>query len=97
LAVGSASQNSFDRLDDVIDAGILPEGKGRELRDALEYISMVRIRHQAQDVEQGETPGNTLNPEHLSTFEKRNLREAFQILDKAQQFLRYRYTAKIPI
>jgi CBS domain-containing protein len=94
LAVGSDAQNSFERLDDIIEARILPDGKGRELSDALEYISMVRIRHQANDIEQDETPGNTINPKHLSTFEKRNLREAFQILDKAQQFLKYRYTSQ---
>jgi len=61
------------------------------LSDALEYISMVRIRHQAHDIEHDETPDNTINPEHLSTFERRNLREAFQILDNAQRFLKYRY------
>jgi len=91
LAVGSDAQNSFARLDDIISAGILPDGKGRELSDALEYISMVRIRHQAHDIEHNEKPGNTINPEHLSTFERRNLREAFQILDNAQRFLKYRY------
>lgn len=91
LAVGSDAQNSFERLDDIIEAGILPEGKGRELSDALEYISMVRIRHQAYDVEHDQIPDNAINPTHLSTFEKRNLREAFQILDNAQQFLKYRY------
>ena len=91
LAVGSDAQNSFARLDDIINAGILPDGKGRELSDALEYISMVRIRHQAHDIEHDETPDNTINPEHLSTFERRNLREAFQILDNAQRFLKYRY------
>lgn len=91
LAVGSDAQNSFERLDDIIEAGLLPDGKGRELSDALEYISMVRIRHQAHDIEHDETPDNTINPKHLSTFERRNLREAFQILDKAQQFLKYRY------
>lgn len=91
LAVGSDAQNSFARLDDIIEANILPEGKGRELSDALEYISLVRIRHQAHDIEHNAPPGNTINPEHLSTFEKRNLREAFHILDKAQQFLKYRY------
>jgi len=94
LAVGSETQNSFERLDDIIEAGILPDGKGRELSDALEYISMVRIRHQAQDVEHKQAPDNTINPKHLSTFEKRNLREAFQILDRAQQFLKFRYTAQ---
>ena len=94
LAVGSDAQNSFARLDDIIEAGILPDGKGRELSDALEYISIVRIRHQASDIEQGKTPDNTINPEHLSSFERRNLREAFHILDKAQQFLKYRYPAQ---
>ena len=91
LAVGSDAQNSFERLDDIIEAGILPDGKGRELSDALEYISMVRIRHQAYDVEHNQVPDNAINPMHLSTFEKRNLREAFQVLDKAQQFLKFRY------
>lgn len=47
LAVGSRSQNSFERLDDIIDAGILPNGRAEDLRDAMEFISMVRIRHQA--------------------------------------------------
>lgn len=97
LAVGSDAQNSFERLDDIIDAGILPDGKGRELSDALEYISMVRIRHQAQDIDNAKTPDNTINPEHLSTFERRNLREAFHILDKAQQFLKYCYHAQRPL
>lgn len=94
LAVGSDAQNSFARLDDIIESGLLPDGKGRELSDALEYISMVRIRHQAQDIENDETPDNTINPEHLSTFERRNLREAFQILDNAQRFLKYRYNSQ---
>jgi CBS domain-containing protein len=91
LAVGSDAQNSFERLDDINEAGLLPTGKGRELSDALEYISMVRIRHQAYDVEHNQSPDNAINPMHLSTFEKRNLREAFQVLDNAQQFLKYRY------
>ena len=79
LAVGSDAQNAFERLDDINEAGLLPKGKGRELSDALEYISMVRIRHQAYDVEHNQSPDNAINPMHLSTFEKRNLREAFQV------------------
>ncbi|MCG3766455.1 cyclic nucleotide-binding/CBS domain-containing protein [Vibrio cincinnatiensis] len=91
LAVGSRSKNSFERLDDVIDAGILPKGRGQDLRDALEFISMVRIRHQAFDVENDIQPDNNIEPEHLSEFERRNLKDAFQILSNAQNFLKYRY------
>ncbi|ADT86927.1 DUF294 nucleotidyltransferase-like domain-containing protein [Vibrio furnissii] len=93
LAVGSRAKNSFERLDDIIDAGILPKGRGQDLRDALEFISMVRIRHQAIDVENGIDPDNNIEPENLSEFERRNLKDAFQILSNAQNFLKYRYQA----
>ncbi len=51
LAIGSRSQNSFERLDDINNAGILPKGRGMDLKDAMELIYMVRIRHQALDIE----------------------------------------------
>lgn len=97
LAVGSRVQNSFERLDDVIRADILPAGKGRDLSDALEYISMVRLRHQAMDIERGDEPDNNIEPDNLSAFERRNLKEAFQVLDKAQAFLKFRYQSSRPL
>ncbi|MFH4639903.1 DUF294 nucleotidyltransferase-like domain-containing protein [Vibrio alginolyticus] len=91
LAIGSRSQNSFDRLDDINDAGILPKGRGLDLRDAMELIYMVRIRHQALDIENGEEPDNNIEPENMSEFERRNLKAAFQILSNAQNFIKFRY------
>ncbi|KQA19737.1 cyclic nucleotide-binding/CBS domain-containing protein [Vibrio metoecus] len=93
LAAGSRAKNSFERLDDVIDAGLLPQGKGKDLRDALEFIAMVRIRHQAVDVEQEREADNCIEPENLSDFERRNLKDAFQILSNGQNYLKYRYQA----
>ena len=93
LAVGSRSKNSFERLDDIIDAGILPAGRAQNLKDAMEFISMVRIRHQALDVENGIDPDNNIEPENLSDFERRNLKDAFQILSNGQNFLKFRYQA----
>jgi len=91
LAVGSRSQNSFERLDDIIESSILPTGKGQDLRDAMEFISMVRIRHQALDIEAGTEPDNSIEPENMSDFERRNLKDAFQILSNAQNFIKFRY------
>ncbi len=93
LAVGSRAQNSFERLDDIIDAGILPKGRAQDLKDALEFISMVRIKHQANDVEMNIEPDNNIEPENLSDFERRNLKDAFQILSNGQNFLKFRYQA----
>jgi CBS domain-containing protein len=91
LAVGSSARNTFERLEDIIEAGILPPGRGQDLRDALEFIAMVRIRHQALDIELKQEPDNNIEPEHLSDFDRKNLKEAFQILSNAQRFMKFRY------
>ncbi len=96
LAIGSLSKNSFERLDDIEEANILPKGKAQDLRDAMEFISMVRIRHQSIDIESGNEPDNNIEPENVSEFERRNLKDAFQIMSRAQNFLKFRYTANTP-
>lgn len=91
LAVGSLARNSFARLDDVIKAGILPDKRGQELKYALEYLAMVRIRHQVEDVKEGKEVDNTIEPDTLTDIERRNLKEAFNVLNNSQRFLKYRY------
>jgi CBS domain-containing protein len=91
LAIGSMALNSFERLDDIIAANILPEGRGPDLKDALEFISMVRIQHQAKAIEKGKKPDNNIKPSKISPFERRNLKDAFQILAGAQKFLPIKY------
>lgn len=91
LAVGSEAINSFDRLDDVIKASVLSPGRGPDLHDALEFLSLVRFRAQAEDLKNGLQPGNSLSPERLSDFERKSLRDAFLVLDQAQDYLKFRY------
>jgi CBS domain-containing protein len=91
LAIGSQAQNSFERLEDIIEAGILPKSKGEDLQHAMELISLVRLRHQALDVESNIEPDNKVEPKNMSDFERRNLKDAFLVLSNAQNFLKYRY------
>ena len=91
LASGSTCRNSFDRISDVTKAGILPDGRSTDIKDAMEYLMMVRIRHQVEDIEAGEEPVNTIEPDKLSSFERRNLKEAFNVISNAQRFLKFRY------
>lgn len=93
LACGSKAQNSFARLRAIAETQLLPHGSVENLRDAMEFIAIVRIRHQAAAIEAGQQPDNNVRPEDLSTFERRNLKDAFQILSSGQKFLRYRYHA----
>ncbi|NBB93325.1 MAG: CBS domain-containing protein [Gammaproteobacteria bacterium] len=91
LAAGSQSQNSFRRLEDTVAAGFLTASMAADLRDALEFISMVRARHQARDAERGGDANNNIDPETLSAFERRSLKDAFKVLANAQKFIRFRY------
>ena len=91
LAIGSRNRNSFDRVADIIKAGILPHGRGQDLHDALEFISMARARNQANEITSGQQADNSIEPEMLSDFERKSLRDAFLILANAQKFLKFRY------
>ncbi|CAM3832477.1 DUF294 nucleotidyltransferase-like domain-containing protein [Bordetella tumulicola] len=91
LAIGAQSLNSFERVREIIDAAILPLGRGQDLYDALEFITTVRTRRQADDLTAGDEPDNSIEPEKLSEFERKNLRDAFLILSNAQKYLKYRY------
>lgn len=91
LGVGSRAQNGFARLDEISEAAALPAGQTDKLSYALEFLSIVRMRHQAQEIKDDHEPHNAIQPERISDTERHNLKEAFQIVSNAQSFLRFRY------
>lgn len=91
LACGSTAQNSFYRLDDIAQTDLLPSGVADRIRYALEFISMVRIRHQAIALQRDQPPTNSIEPENISSEERHHLKDAFQLLSDAQKFLQFRY------
>ena len=94
LACGSKAQNSLERLDAIGKTKLLqPEALG-QLRYALEFLSLVRVRHQAMAAAEGAQPNNYIEPEKVSASDRHNLKEAFQVLSNAQKFLRFRYPAQ---
>ncbi|MBD3894878.1 cyclic nucleotide-binding/CBS domain-containing protein [Halomonas sp. ML-15] len=91
LACGSRAQNSFERLDDIAKTQLLPAGTGDKIRYAFEFLSMVRIRHQAIDLQEEREPDNNIAPGNVSDSERHHLKDAFQLLSNAQKFLKFRY------
>ncbi len=95
LACGSRAQNSFNRLKAIAETKLIPDDGVGNLRDALEFISIVRIRHQALAIEAGREPDNNVRPEDLSPFERSHLKDAFQVVSNAQKFLKFRYHGQV--
>lgn len=91
LEAGSLSRNSFTRLKDVEKFSIINKSQSSNLQDALEIISMVRIQHQAKAIIEGVTPDNQVDPEKLSSLDRRSLKDAFHVLRDAQRFAKFHY------
>jgi CBS domain-containing protein len=91
LAAGHPAVNTHDRLAHAAESGeISPQGV-RDLRDALEHLSQVRIRHQSRQIAAGYAADNYLRPDELSNFERGQLKDAFAVVKSLQDVLAQRY------
>lgn len=91
LAAGHDAVNTHDRLAHAADSGEISPQSVHDLRDALEFLSTLRIRHQARQIAAGEAADNYLRPEALSNFERGQLKHAFGVVKQLQDVLAQRY------
>lgn len=94
LASGSESGTTQGRLEDAVAGGRLSSQLGADLRDSWEFLSHVRLRHQADQVRAGQPADNRIAPSTLSHFEKRHLKAAFGVIRAAQGALAQRYPVR---
>ncbi len=91
LAAGQAAVNTDHRLEMAGHGAELSEQGARDLRDALEHLAALRIRHQARQIHAGQAPDSYLPPETLSNFEREQLKDALRVVSDMQDALGQRY------
>jgi CBS domain-containing protein len=91
LAGGHDAVNTHDRLAVAADSGEISAQGVHDLRDALEFMSTIRIRHQARQMAAGQPVDNFLRPDELSNFERGQLKDAFGVVKALQDVLAHRY------
>jgi CBS domain-containing protein len=91
LSQGLPQVNTDNRLQAAAAAHALSPEMAENLRDALELISSLRIRHQAQQIRLGLMADNYLPPDDLSELERRHLKDAFRVIQEMQHTLESRY------
>lgn len=89
LSKGIALVNTRQRLIAAGETNAISEEAADDLGDSLEFISYVRLHHQADQIARGQEPNNRVPPHEISNFDRRHLREAFLIVRKQQQTLAY--------
>lgn len=87
LAAGVPAVNTRDRLTACQEAETLSAENAADLRDALEFISFLRVRHQARQIRAGQKADNFLEPGDLSSFERNHLKDAFAVVKATQSLL----------
>ncbi len=91
LAGGHDAVNTHDRLLVAAQGKEISEQGARDLRDALEFMAALRIRHQAAQMAHGVAPDNFLSLAEVSNFERSQLKDAFGVVQTLQSVLAQRY------
>lgn len=85
LDAGQPQVNTWDRLDVARDTGKISDQGADDLEDALEFLGLVRLRHQARQIREGKKADNYVPPKDLSNFERSHLKDAFAVVKSMQQ------------
>ena len=91
LAGGHAAVNTHDRLAVAAEGREISEQGARDLRDALEFLGGLRIRHQTMQITRGLPADNFLSLSEISNFERTQLKDAFDVVAGLQGVLAQRY------
>ncbi len=85
LAAASEAQNTRDRLKVAVANGLMSQQQCEGLLQAYELIATLRARHQAEQIVQGESLDNYLQPDELNTLQRSHLKDAFRLVKEAQE------------
>ena len=92
LDAGLKEVNTEERLRAAVEKKIISQDGADDLLDALEFISITRLRHQAKQIHKGEKADNFMPPEDMSHFERNHLKDAFNVVKTMQAALASAYT-----
>ena len=83
--------NTHDRLLELEKIGSITKTDSRNVQDALNIVMQTRVKNQVSQIADGEDPSNYVNPHNLPTIARKQLRDAFTIIQEGQQGIKVRY------
>jgi CBS domain-containing protein len=96
LSVGSTTKRTVQRLRAAAAHGRVSTETAQELEEAFATLSRIRLEHQAAQVERGASPDNHVDPREVPPLERRQLKEAFRAIARAQHAVDARTATRIP-
>jgi CBS domain-containing protein len=92
MAAGVASASTLERLRAAEAATTLDVSQARTLIEAYGFISALRLDHQVEQLRQGQTPDDFIDPTTLNPLARSYLREAFRAVASVQSGISTEFT-----
>lgn len=95
LDLGLSATNTHERLEHIRDQGLLDHSLYKDVREAYDFINLLRISHHLKARQKGDMPDNFVNPERLNNLQRRMLKESFAVINRLlQELIEWRYQAQ---
>ncbi len=91
LEKGIKETSTLERLSELRERHTIVREYADELEHAFEFIMLLRIQNQFEQIEADRIPDNFINPKKLSNLEKRTMKESFTLISKLQDIIIERY------
>ncbi len=95
LEKGIRETSTLERIEALKNKHGVVKDYAEEIIYAFEFLMLLRIKHQYEQVIQGIMPDNFIDPETLSNLEKKLLKDTFHLISKLQDILIERYKLMI--
>jgi CBS domain-containing protein len=94
LDLGIKTQNTLDRLAEINKRGVIEIGFYNDLREAYEFIVYLQISRHLDALAKGEEPDNYLDPESLTSLQRKMLKECLAVVNRLQEMIEFRFHTK---
>lgn len=95
LALAVEATNTVDRFRAAGAAGVYTEAETREITDAHQLLTRLRLTHQLERLAAGETPDNYISPNRLSRADAVLMRDALKTVAHVQESIRDRFATDL--
>lgn len=94
LASGVTAVGTRQRLQQSAGLGAVSQRGAQDLIDAFDFLNLIALQQQAEQVRRGEAPTYHIDPNALSKMDREHLRDAFQIIKSMQNALATKYPVR---
>jgi CBS domain-containing protein len=91
LETGVRETSTLERIEALRAGHSVVAEFGAEMAEIFDFLMLLRIHHQYEQLKNGKEPDNFINPDNLTNLQKRTLKEACQIISTMQHSIAKQY------